>query len=95
MGLNNKKERVIRVDNLVIHAKNVEIVDAENVEIKRAKNIKHDDHQRDERREEEENRRHPWDMFWGWPPPRRPLNEHHEEIESIEVSHRSELDHDH
>lgn len=97
MDLTNKKEKIIRVDNLVIHANNVEIVDAENVEIKRAKNIKHEDHHR----EEEMNRRHPWDSFWGWPPPKRPiqepheLHEHHEEIENIEVSHRSELDYEH
>jgi len=48
----SKKEQVIRVDNLVIHAKEVKIITEK----------KHDHDHDDDRHER---RRDPWGMLWG------------------------------
>lgn len=47
----DKKPKEIHVENLIIHAKNVEIID---------------EHQEREQQEREP-RRNPWDFFWGRP----------------------------
>lgn len=57
--MSEKKGKVIHVDNLIIHAKNVEFVDSENVKINRGRNIE----------TTEIPRRDPWGFFWG-PQPR-------------------------
>ena len=48
MSSNKKREKVIHVDNLVIHAKNVEIIQ------------EHQEHHTPPQPE----RRNPWDFFW-------------------------------
>ena len=37
--MSGKKGKIIYVDNLIIHAKNIEIVDSENIKINRDRNI--------------------------------------------------------
>ncbi|WP_074433087.1 hypothetical protein [Neobacillus dielmonensis] len=66
--MSEKKGKVIHVDNLIIHAKNVEIVDPESVKI---------NHGRHEENNMEDHfpRRDPWGFFWG-PPPREEEHEH-------------------
>lgn len=63
---NRKKEQIIRVDNLVIHAKNVEIINE-------GRDHAHDMEEHanemgnhaDEIRDHEQDRRDPWGFFWG------------------------------
>ncbi|MEH7385031.1 hypothetical protein V7147_06405 [Bacillus sp. JJ1521] len=62
----HKKERVIHVDNLIIHAKNVEFID--------------------ERKEENDHRRGPWDFFWG----RRQWNEEQVESQELELEENND-----
>jgi hypothetical protein len=54
MSESKKSEKIIRVNNLVIHAENVEINDANNVKIT-GKEIETPDNRR----------RDPWGFFWG------------------------------
>ncbi|UHA58440.1 hypothetical protein KDJ21_016445 [Metabacillus litoralis] len=55
--MSKRKEQVIKVDTLVIHAREVKVVEDRD---------RHDDHREDDRYER---RRDPWGMFWG----RRPV----------------------
>jgi hypothetical protein len=54
MSESKKSEKIIRVNNLVIHAENVEIIDAKDVKFT-GKKIETPDNQR----------RDPWGFFWG------------------------------
>jgi hypothetical protein len=73
--MSEKKEKVIRVNKLILHAKSVEIVDAEKIEIKNAKNIETNDRQNEGHFPMRDpwgftdNRnipmRDPWGFFWG------------------------------
>jgi hypothetical protein len=58
--MSEKKGKVIHVNNLIIHAKNVEIVRPEHVKIDQGKHIEHNqgDHVQG---------RDPWGFFWGRP----------------------------
>lgn len=71
-----KTGKVINVNNLIIHAKNVEIVDSEHVKIDRAKHI-------EPNQEDHFQRRDPWEFFWGWQP-REEANEQEGEKEHSE-----------
>lgn len=81
--MSEKKEKIIHVNNLILHAKNVEIVDAENVEINRAKNIETNDN----RKEDHFPRRDPWDFFWRGRP-RKEGNEQEGEKENLEIDNK-------
>lgn len=59
--MSEKKGKVIHVNNLIIHAKNVQIVDPENVTIDGGK---HHDHNQGDHGQT----RDPWGFFWGLPP---------------------------
>lgn len=59
--MSEKKGKVIHVNNLIIHAKNVKIVDPENVTIDGGK--QHDHNQGDHGQ-----MRDPWGFLWGLPP---------------------------
>lgn len=61
--MSEKKEKVIHVNNLIIHAKHVEIVDPESVVIDREKH--HHEHHQEE--DHIHHGRNPWGSFWGWP----------------------------
>lgn len=60
--MSENKGKVIHVNNLIIHAKNVEIVDPENV------TIDHEKHHEHRQEEDHSQRRDPWGSFWGWRP---------------------------
>ncbi|MCH1627030.1 hypothetical protein [Fredinandcohnia quinoae] len=77
---NRKREQVIRVDNLVIHAKNVEIINEGR------------DHDYP-RRDHDYPRRDPWGFFWGRQQPSN-LGEQ-EEIMDVEVEDENIEDHHH
>ncbi|MDF0727871.1 hypothetical protein PY093_14430 [Cytobacillus sp. S13-E01] len=74
----NKKEKVIYVDNLIIHAKNVEII-----------HDRIDDHI-DDRKEGDFSRRDPWGLFWGKRKQMDEVNEQEGEIQDIEKRHNLE-----
>jgi hypothetical protein len=78
MPENKKRGKIIHVDNLVIHAKNVEIADAENVNI-RSKNIEATDNQKVANFP----RRDPWG-FWGIRP-REVENQPEKEKENLDM----------
>jgi hypothetical protein len=59
--MSEKKGKVIHVNNLIIHAKNVEIVDPEHVIIDRGKHLEHNQEDRGQMRD-------PWGFFWGLQP---------------------------
>lgn len=65
----NKKEKVIHVDKLIIHAKDVEIIQKGDL-----KNLEVDDLPKG----------NPWDFFWGRPRPQKPLEKEYssEDIQS-------------
>lgn len=91
--MSEKKEKIIHVNKLTLHAKNVEIVDAEKVEINRAKNIETTDNQKEDQIPMRDpwgftvNRnipmRDPWEFFWGGQP-REEGNEQEEGNENLE-----------
>lgn len=60
--MSENKGKVIHVNNLIIHAKNVEIVNPDIVTIDREKHHEHN------REEDHSQRRDPWGSFWGWQP---------------------------
>ncbi len=55
--MSKKKDKVVHVDKLIVHAKNVEII------------RDHDRHHHDDKkkRETHEGRRDPWEFLWGRP----------------------------
>lgn len=62
--MSENKGKVIHVNNLIIHAKNVEIVDPESVIVDREKH--HEHHHEHHQEEDHIQRRNPWESFWGW-----------------------------
>ncbi|WP_462409477.1 hypothetical protein [Neobacillus sp. Marseille-QA0830] len=80
--MSGKKEKVIHVDNLIIHAKNVEIVDPENVKINRGK---HEESSMGDHAP----RRDPWGFFWGPPPREEHEHDHEQERHHVESSESS------
>jgi hypothetical protein len=59
--MSDKKGKVIHVNNLIIHAKNVEIVDPKHV------TMGHSNHS-EPNQDDHVQMRDPWGFFWGLPP---------------------------
>jgi len=87
--MSKKKEKVIHVDNLIIHAKNVEIVEAEKNEKNHEKNLDASE----SHNEEQLPMRDPWDFLWGWPQPRE--LEQEMQAENLENEQTDEFGHEH
>lgn len=56
--MSKNKEKVIRVDKLIIHAKEVEIIQKSDLQDLKVEDIP---------------RNNPWNLFWGRPLPQQPL----------------------
>ncbi|WP_251551447.1 hypothetical protein [Neobacillus muris] len=83
--MSNKKSKVIHVDHLIIHAKNVEIIDPENVKINRGGH-------EEPTMEETFPRRDPWGFFWGPPPGAAEREQERQSLESSEQRHEHDGD---
>ncbi|MCQ6282031.1 hypothetical protein [Bacillus sp. EB600] len=81
--MSEKKGKIIYVDNLIIHAKNVEIVDSENIKVNRDRNIETNE-------QDHVSRRDPWGFFLGHPS-REEGNE--QERENKEINPNNRYDH--